>query len=239
MENEPVPPRPARLDPALLWARASLLAVVVVFLGAAGHVTADGLLPGAAVLVLLLVLAAVVSAALLSRPASTARIVLLVVGAQAVVHEVLSVAAGHVGEPARATAQVVHAGTGSLPTVDGRRVGSLQDAWQTGGATGTGPALPVGDLGDLAEHAPMMVAHLMAAALVGLWLAAGERCLWTLVALAADTLARPVLLALALLRPPAPFTRPRCAVHTEAPPRRTLTDLSRCVVRRGPPLLAI
>ena len=42
----------------------------------------------------------------------------------------------------------------------------------------TTPTLPVGHLvSDLSAHAPMMVVHLVAAALVGLWLAHGERCL--------------------------------------------------------------
>jgi hypothetical protein len=34
----------------------------------------------------------------------------------------------------------------------------------------------------MTAHAPMMAVHLVAAALVGLWLAYGERCLWTMIA---------------------------------------------------------
>ena len=77
----------------------------------------------------------------------------------------------------------------------------------------------------------MMVAHLVAAALVGLWLAYGERLLWTLVALAAHAV-------LALVRVVVPVTLP------VATPRSDVTDeaaaphllvLARVHSRRGPP----
>ena len=108
-----------RTDPVVLWARALLLAVVGVFLGVAGHVTADGLLPGPLVLGVLLVVSVVACASLLARPASTLRIVVLLVGGQAAVHLVLTVSGGHVGDPTTATHRAP-TGLGGSPA-DGRR----------------------------------------------------------------------------------------------------------------------
>lgn len=237
------------MDPVVLWARAVLLTLLAVFLGAAGHVTAGGLLPGVGVLALLVVVGSVASASLLARPASTLRVVAMLVLGQAGVHAVLTATGGHVGDPtgtsgpAGAAAPV--AGPGALPVVGGRRVGSLQDAHAAhdiAGSHAAAPALPVGHLVDeLTAHAPMMVVHLLAAVLVGLWLAVGERSLWTLVALASAAVLRPLLLAVAVAcagRVPAlPLVRP----GDHAPRPRVpalLALLARCVVRRGPPLLA-
>lgn len=226
------------MDPVVLWARALLVALLAVFLGAAGHVTADGLLPGAGVMVLVVVVGSVVSAAVLSRPASTFRVVALLVAGQAGVHAVLTATGGHVGDAPRAGVPLPRPGEAVLPLVDGRRVGSLQEAYETGGHA-VAPVLPVGHLvDDLTAHAPMMLVHLVAAVLVGLWLAAGERALWTLVALASTAFLRPVLRALAVLRTArVPFPGP-LPVPAAVPAPRVPVLLARCVVRRGPPLLA-
>ncbi|MDN4161807.1 hypothetical protein [Nocardioides abyssi] len=227
-----------RIDPVVLWARALVVTALAVFLGAAGHVTADGLLPGPGVLALLIVVGAVVSASLLARPASTLRMVVLLVLGQAGVHAVLTATGGHVGDKPGAATPLPATGGGALPVVDGRRVGSLQQAYETGGHAAA-PTLPVGHLvSDLTAHAPMMAVHLVAAVLVGLWLAVGERSLWTLVALASTAFLRPSLLALAALRTirvPVTVTAP---VRADEPLPRTTHLLARCVVRRGPPLLA-
>src|ERR1700754_1831549 len=92
----PVDPR---MDPVVLWARAALLAFLACCLGVVGHVTADGLLPGPVWLGVLLLVAVVLCVPLLSRPASSLRIVLLLVGGQTLVHLFLSIAAGHRGDP--------------------------------------------------------------------------------------------------------------------------------------------
>lgn len=226
------------MDPVVLWARAVVVTLLAVFLGAAGHVTAEGLLPGPGVLVLLVVVGAVVSAALLARPASSLRVVVMLVLGQAGVHAVLTATGGHVGDAPTARGPLAHATGAALPVVDGRRVGSLQEAYE-GAGHAVAPALPVGHLvSDLTAHAPMMVVHLVAAVLVGLWLAVGERSLWTLVALASTAFLRPFLLALAALgavRVPSVVT---AAVRSDEPAPRTTSLLARCVVRRGPPLLA-
>ncbi|GAA4699323.1 hypothetical protein [Nocardioides conyzicola] len=227
----------ARVDPAVLWARALVVGSLSFVLGVIGHVSADGLLPGPFFLAVLLAMSVLLSAPMLSRPASSVRIVAMLVGGQTLLHLVLSVTAGHAGDRSTASAAAPRSSAlGTLPVLDGRRVGSLQDAY-TGASDqpgGLAPTLPIGHLiGDLSAHAPMMAAHLVVAALVGLWLGYGERCLWTLVALTG----RRILAAAWALRPV--VTAPRL---TSVTAERTLTGprsvwLVRPDSRRGPPLL--
>lgn len=220
------------MDPALLWARAFLLAFVACFLGVTGHVTANGLLPGPGWLVALLLVSTLLTLPFLARPATGLRLVVLLVGGQTLVHLFLTVTAGHVGD--RSAAPVAHhAGGRILPTVDGHRVGSLQDQYDAMVGSGTAqPTLPVGHLvNDLSAHAPMMAVHLLAAALVALWLAVGERSLWTLVALATAVLLR-LVAALPVLPERGLVTLPAEPAGLTAPLR-----LTRSVVRRGPPAL--
>ncbi len=214
----------------LLWCRAALVAAVACFVGAAGHVMADGLLPGPPVILALVAATTVLAAAGLARPASALRLTVLIEGGQALVHLVLSGFAGHHGQSHPPAAAVDRADL-AVPVVDGRRVGSLLDAYQAGqGAGGVTPGSS-GALGELVAHAPMLAAHLAAAAVVALWLAHGERCLWTVLALAAGAL------LLVLSRPvPAPApTRVRTTPVRRDPVAVRL--LARSVVRRGPPAL--
>ena len=70
-----------RVDTLVLWARASLVGLLAFGLGVVGHVTADGLLPSPMFLVVLLVFSVLLSVPMLNRPASSLRIVaMLVVG---------------------------------------------------------------------------------------------------------------------------------------------------------------
>lgn len=231
-----------RMDPVVLLARALLLASVAMFLGVAGHVTAEGLLPGPAVLGLLSLVAVLPCLALLRTPAGPVRLVALLVGGQAAIHLVLSVSAGHAGDPVSASSSTAGARASlpvSLPHVEGRRVGSLQDSYET--VTGTQslvPSLPVGHLlSDLSAHAPMMLVHLLAAVGVGLWLARGERCLWTLLTLLA-TVVQHLVTPLVVLAG-AVVLRPLRAARTDLAlvPRPPHLLLARSVVRRGPPVL--
>lgn len=85
-------------------------------------------------------------------------------------------------------------------------------------------------LADQLAHGPMMLAHLAAAAVVGLWLAAGERAVWDLLTLALATILR-------LPGPPLP-PRVRPGVPALAHARRPLpTPLLPSAPRRGPPVL--
>lgn len=222
------------MDPVLVWARAALLAAVTLFLGVVAHATADGLLPSVAWLVVLGLLAVVPCAALLARPASTLRIVLTLAGGQALVHLALTVTAGHATQAElghlHATGTRAHADRAgsALETLEAAQVGT-----SSGGLTASGL------VEHLVGHAPMMVVHVLAAVFVGLWLAVGERALWTLVALTGGLVLRPLGLLVALVHA-TPDTSPLGGpgyLEPRAPASRRL--LARCVVRRGPPLLAI
>lgn len=229
-----------RLDAWVLWARALFVGGFACFLGMAGHVLADGLLPGTPYLVALFGVSVLLSVVVLSRPATAIRLAALMVGGQSFIHLCLTVSAGHVGDPRppSGTTPPPLAGPARLPTVDGHRVGSFQDAFAgTGHLPAVTPTLPVQHLvDDLSGHAPMMAAHLVVAALVGLWLAHGERCLWTLVHLTGRRL-------LALVRPVLPVSvlvlrgTARVADLVLPPARRCW--LTGQVTRRGPPLLAV
>jgi hypothetical protein len=226
-----------RVASPLLWPRALFAGSFAFFLGTAGHVMADGLLPGTAFLVVLFAFIVLAGLPVLVRPASRLPMLALLVGGQTFIHLCLTLTAGHRGDPKTpAQAAPRDAGLAQLPVVDGHRVGSFQDAFVgTSAQPATTPTLPIHHLvADLSAHAPMMAAHLAAATLVGLWLAYGERCLVTVLAVTAR-----LLLAL---------VRPALAVDVPVVVRTSLTDVAatpfrhflvgRSVSRRGPPLLA-
>lgn len=229
--------------PALRLARAVALTGVATVLGTVAHTLAGGRLPGATgftVLVLLLVAGA---CPLLTRAASTGRIVALVAGGQTVVHTVLTATAGHAGDgvTTRPAPPVVPVPSESV-LASTRRVGNLADQLHPQLATGhaDGPAVPDWVLHLLADlqpsQLPMALAHLLAAVGVGLWLASGERALFTLLTLAAA----PVLRLLAPIAAPvrlAPVRAPRARFLLRAVRREVL--LSSCLARRGPPRLVL
>jgi hypothetical protein len=227
----------SRVDAVVLWTRALLVGSLAFFLGVVGHVTADGLLPGPVFLTGLLAMSVLLSAPMLSRPASSGRLVLMLVGGQTLLHLVLAVSAGHAGDRAPTAVATRAVAIGDLPVLDGRRVGSLQDAYDGAGVQSGGPAptLPVGHLiDDLSAHAPMMAAHLAVAALVGLWLGYGERCLWTLIALTGRR-----ILGAAWAGQPTIAVAPHIrALDVRAPAGPRSVWLVRPDSRRGPPLLA-
>lgn len=224
----------------LLWARAVALGAVAVLLGVAGHVSADGLLPGLTGLGALGAVAVLTSLPIVGRRIRPVAMLVHVVTGQAVVHVVLTMTAGHRGVAAGSappSPEVSHPAA-SLPVVDGQRVGSLRDAYHSGAdvvVAGSGTPSPLTHLvDDLAAHAPMMVAHLGAAALVALWLAHGERLLWDLVAL----LGRRLLGALTV---PAASVAPRASLWVPVRHDPTTAALLRLIgphPRRGPPLPA-
>lgn len=226
------------MDPCLLWARAGIVGLTAFVLGTVGHVTADGLLPGPVMLIVLAAASVLLSAPVLARPATPARLLTLLVGGQTVIHTLLTATAGHTGDAARPHHEVAarHLAE-TLPVVDGRRVGSFQDALAAGSVepSAGAPALPVGHLVDhLTAHAPMMAVHLAAAALVALWLAHGERCLWTVLALLAHRITVVVLTALPVVPRPASLRR---YARELAPAGPRSVWLTRPDSRRGPPLL--
>jgi hypothetical protein len=225
----------------VLWGRAALVGLLTTGLGVVGHVSADGLLPGTPMLLVLVAGSVVLGVPMLAREASRLRLVSMTVAGQTFTHLVLAVTAGHRGE-VRSPAPAHVSPTGpSLPTVDGRRIGSLQDAYRlSDGATSPesgGLQLPMHLVDDLTGHAPMMAAHLVVAALVGLWLAQGERLFWTLVRTTAGHL-------LALVTPyvvPHVSAAARVGLPADADHLvlRPLDARARSVSRRGPPAPAI
>jgi hypothetical protein len=228
---------PTRPDALLLWGRAVVLTGFTFLVGALGHVTGGGLLPGLPGLVALLAVGTVVAAAFLTRPASARLLVSFVAGGQVLVHGALSLAAGHGGQratPAPDTAAAPAPPPTALPTSAGGRIGSLQDHYEAtvGVPATTGLTLP--DPTVLLAHAPMFAAHAAAGVLVGLWLAAGERAVWTLLALAVRTVLAPLVVLVTLT----PARRPRpAAVHRHPEHLTSLDRVARSVVRRGPPAL--
>src|SRR4051794_10301356 len=231
---------------ALRWARALLLAVVAMGSGVTAHLTADGRLPGPAMLGLLFLLCVAGAAALLGRPASTLRVVVMTVVGQTFVHGCLTALSGHRGDPPlRRVVATPAPVTSQPPTGPGRRGWCFDlvagPAPQGAGAQPVLPAPVQRLMGDLSgPHAMMALAHLAAAVIVGLWLAVGERALWLVVVLAADGARRVVEAACSsYARVRAGTTEPAAPLplRNDGPPPRLRRGLDRVVVRRGPPLL--
>ena len=152
---------------ALRCLRAAVLAAVVVLTAAAGHVAVGGAAPPAAGLLVLLAVTGLLVAPMLGRRASASRVVALVLTGQALVHLALQWVApsGHLTHGASAlmtSAALAEPGAASRHPAASRE---LVLAMMSGA--------------DLA----MLGAHLAAAVAVGLWLAAGERAAWTILAL--------------------------------------------------------
>lgn len=181
---------PATSD--LRWLRAALVAVVAMGFGVTAHALAGGLLPPLPVMAFTFLGLTTIAGSALGRPAGFARLFLLVAGGQAAVHFVLTATAGHGG-----TGTVEHRHHGATTSAGGDGPPPLDRA--QGGALdqlSVSPDLPLPHqhgsslraLDHLAAdltgpHLLMTVAHLAAAGGVALWLLAGERALWALIAL--------------------------------------------------------
>jgi hypothetical protein len=229
-----IPSVPARPD-SLLWARAGIVSALTFLVGAVGHVSTGGLLPSWFALAAMFAVGTTICAVVLVHPASARRIVALVVLGQAACHALLSLTAGHAGEPAAVSPAVnPAAGPGALPTSGGGRVGSLQDYYEAMvGTPATSSTLTLPDPAALLDHLPMFLAHAGVAVLVGLWLAMGERALWTVLTLLFATVV--ALFVLPIVVPLVPLRRAPLRRRPATAP--LLARVARCVVRRGPPAL--
>jgi len=223
---------PARPD-SLLWWRAGMVSAMTFLVGAVGHVSTGGRLPPWFALGAMLAVGTAISAVALAHPASARRMVALVVLGQAACQGLLSVTAGHTGDAVAVTASTPTA-PGSLPVSDGARVGSLQDHYEAMvGTPSAGSALTLPDPADLLDHLPMFLAHTLVAVLVGLWLAAGERALRSLLSLLFTA-----VVALLVMPAVVPVVARRCAPLRRRPATPpSLARVGRTVVRRGPPAL--
>lgn len=225
----------ATADGALRWSRACVLAVVALLTGAVAHASAGETLPAPGTLLLLLALVTCAVGPLLRHEASTRRVVLLLVAGESFIHVALASMSAGPG----------HGPAGSAP-------GMSPMAVAMGGMPHTQAPVPrhgllavSGWLGQglsegTAQHALMAEAHMAAAAFLGLWLAAGEHALWTLLCL---TL-RPVTTAVSLLMSRSRCLVPdcvwdeTCAAATDRDQHPPGLSVRACdlVTRRGPPL---
>jgi hypothetical protein len=226
--------RTATATDALRWLRAGVLAALALLTALVAHASSGGTLPTTTALVALFGLVTVAVGTLLRHPASTRRVVLLLAAGETCVHTALSVLTTEPGSSG-SSAQDMHLRAGPMsgmgPMADGHLSGDHAthvSGWVAHVLSGvSGP------------HILMAETHLVAAMLLGLWLAAGERALWTLLCLTF----RPVAVALAALlnahtplysgkdaglSMPASMNRERLSPHLWA-------QACQVVTRRGPP----
>jgi hypothetical protein len=200
------------------WVRALVLAAVGLTTGVTFHVGAAGLLPGPWVLVAMFGLSTGAAAPFLGAPASTRRVVALLVVWQTLIHAALTVLSGHRGDLSGAHDEAGEQAHGVVST----RVHHLIEDM-------SGP------------HAAMAVGHVLAAVLVGLWLAAGERAVWRLLTLAVGPVLSFVgVLSSVVLRRGWAGAAPRVAGPQvmRGTGALVLWFLVRAVPRRGPPVAA-
>jgi hypothetical protein len=170
---------------------------------------------------------------------------------QTLIHVALTMMAGHEGAPAPDAAAATSRPVSPDLADGGRRVGSLYDQLHR-----EPPVLehltvpsPLGHVfADLTgANAGMALAHLAAAAAVGLWLASGERALWTVLTLTShrvEGLVRAGIDAyVAVIRTLSGLActhrlgvAPTSTVLVKRRPPKLLR-LARAIVRRGPPRL--
>lgn len=172
------------------WSRACVTALVALGLAVVAHASAGGAVPPVAVAVLA-VLTVGGAAAFLGRPAGRARLIALVAVGQAAGHLVLTALAGHGTQHSPAAGPAASgAPVAQVLSTTGARTGSLRDLVAapvdpSSAGAWVQPHWVTHVLEDLSgPDALMALCHLLAAALLGWWLATGEEALWTLVLLA-------------------------------------------------------
>lgn len=217
--------------------RAAVFAAVCVLLAALGHV----MMSGSPVPWWTMAAGGVVTGGagwcLAGRERGLPLIVSVVIVAQGLLHAGFSLAAqsGSAGRD-MASAPMASAHMGSVP-MGSVPMGSIHtdsaDAMDMG-HMGSGPmAHPAHDMDGMSSLG-MLIAHLLAALLCGLWLAYGERAAFRILRAVAGRLAAPLRLLLAL---PVPPHRPRVRVPRRSPDRslRRLL-LVHAITSRGPPV---
>lgn len=221
----------------LRWVRAWVLAAVVLLASVLAHVSAGGHLPSPLGLAVLMLLTTAVLAVALGRPAGRLRVIVLLAGGQTAQHLFMTAVAGHAAPAAGAATGHTHVHT------------HAHGVAEPGGHTADAGSLLTNWLSHLAQdltgaNLAMACAHLIAAAALGLWLAAGERALWALVGLLASTpgvlrLAATMTMVVRALRRRlvtllTAVRRPRSwSAHADL---MVGVRLACIVVRRGPPL---
>ncbi len=216
-----------------------MLASVALLAGVVSHALADGRLPGALALTLLWGSCLLGSALLLMVRASAPRIVVMLLAGQTWVHGVLSATAGHRGEVAEQFPPLAPASLGA-PTGGGSLLERFRASTDAANTYAPDDWIPH-QVDHLTAQGPfMLLAHVGAAAAIGLFLAVGEDALWRLLALAAvraDARARYALRRASVLAA-ACGTRARRPLHTEGPQTFDSQVLATGVDRgRAPPFV--
>ena len=208
-------------DPVLRWIRVLTLASMLFLTGLAAHVAAGGPTPITQALLPLFVLTVFVVTQFVGAAINPARIVVLLLGGQGLLHAVLSSSHGSTDMAGMAATSSSHhmLHVGVAASHDG-------DMSLIGGA-----------------EVVMLLAHLAAVLVVGMWLAAGERALWRLLAFTV----RPVVstwrsvidvacrvIGATRVRDPQP--QPGCAPRYSI---RSSVWAATVVSRRGPPRCCI
>jgi hypothetical protein len=223
----------ARAGRGLRWSRACVLAVVAVTTSATAHAVAGGRLPQLWTLVLAGAVIAAVAEPLLRRPASTRRVLVLLAGAEACSHLLLTASAGFgPGHPRPGP-------MAAIPGMAGMEHLTGTPAMGAGVSTGG----PLAALGLSGQDVLMTDAHLAAVVLIGFWLAAGEHALWTLLSLTLRPVTDTVGTLLVLLRSArdaAIAADVTVRVPVEDGDRRPpcSTPAARSISHRGPPRAA-
>jgi hypothetical protein len=220
--------RSMEANTVLRWIRALTLASVLLGSGVAGHVAAGGFAPAASVLLPLFVLLAAALVPLLNAPATPRRVTALLVVGQGVLHVLLQFLGGSTAVEVAGRSTVTPGTVAADPLATHLAHG--------GSSTPTEYSL----MFVTGDHLVMLVAHVAAALVVGLWLAAGERAAWRLVAIAAlpvvgawitlRELSGTAAVALVVTRPAAALP---CWSRESA--TRSSSWAGRGVSRRGPP----
>ena len=166
-------------DAVLRQLRVLTLPSVLFASGLAGHAAAGGTTPGISVLIPLFVLTVILAAPFTSAPTTPARAVALLAGGQGLLHTALQL----LGRPAVPPATTMCGTASHVAAMSSPPSSHMMMHHCAAGAPD--PALP----GMSSGHQVMLLGHLAAAVVVGAWLVAGERALWTLLTLTA----RPVV----------------------------------------------
>jgi hypothetical protein len=164
------------------WMRVLTLASVIFTVTLASHVAAHGVIPDASALVRLFVLTVLALPPLAGVSMSPTQVAALLLSGQGLLHMAFQLPGGRsIGVMPTSCAAAMGAAAVSSPA----GVPAMGSHLMTPpGTASQGFAMSQVDGG----HAMMLLAHLTAAIVAGVWLAAGERVFWRLLALAARLL---------------------------------------------------
>jgi hypothetical protein len=207
------------------WVRALTLPSVLFISALAGHAVAGGVTPAAPVLVFLFVITVAVLVPLVGALISPARIVALLIVGEGLLHLALELLGRSTVMSAMSDPAAMSSPTGChlmMQPISATPYGSVMSLMSDG-------------------YVIMLVAHVAAAVVVGVWFAAGERILWNVLRLAARPVVGAWQTVVAVVRGAVGtmiISHPRPRLCGDL--RRTVCGLlwaAGAVSRRGPPPL--